>query len=558
MAKNWRGIWTVSGRTLCSAAALLSFAGCMADVGDPSEVSFEQGVGEKSEPLYYDSSKLWSDPSISVCWAANYPTTERSWVRNAIELTYEPFLPIDFTGWGVCGAGGAEIVIQVGNDLEPNSAIGARAASPTPSMDLNFFSGAAVLPDWSICYSDSPGANSPYTSVTGTEWPSFRRYCVVISAIHEFGHALAALDEDSREDEPSWCGPGDLEFQFTPYKSWDVTSVMNGCNHVPNADGYLSTFDVGGLTSLYGADTNDYAWYGIGDVRYIANSQTSQTMYDIRASRVVGTYQPIVGDFDGDSFDDILWYGPGNANDSIWFGAANRTFDKSVSVSPISGTYKAVAGDFDGDGRDDVWWHLEGLGVDRVWWGNSARGFNSTSVGHDVGPGGSYIPIAGNFDGDAFDDVFFYAPGSPSERLFWGGNSRTGFNYASPNPVIATAYKPLAGDFDKDGRSDILWFNPAVNASSPMWWAGAGRNSWTVTSIDTTPSNDQYAAVADVDDDGRDDIVWADSRSSQITLFSTPRGSYSWTRADTPAGARPLGGDFDGDGIGDVFWYKPG
>jgi hypothetical protein len=552
MGRRWRVIRAV-GSAWCGALALMPVTGCVAEVGDAADLS----IGEKHEPLYYDSSKLWSDPAISVCWAGNYSATERGWIRNAIEQTYEPFLPIDFTGWGVCGAGGAEIVIQVGNDLEPHTAIGERAASPTPSMDLNFFSGAAVLPDWSHCYSGTPGATSPYTSVTGTSWGSFRRYCIVITAIHEFGHALAALNEDTREDEPSWCGPGDLEFQYTPYKRWDVTSVMNDCNNVPYADGYLSSYDIGGLTSIYGADTNDYAWYGIGDVRDIANSPKRQTMYDIRASKVSGTYEPMVGDFDGDSLDDIFWYGPGGASDSIWFGSADRTFDKSVSLTQISGTYKAVAGDFDGDGRDDVWWHWQGTGMDRVWWGRSDRRFDSSNADLDPGSGGSYVPIAGNFDGDAYDDVFFYAAGSTSERIFWGRTFRSGFNYTIPNAVTPT-YQPLSGDFDDDGRTDIFWIGPSgINFSSPMWWADAGRNNWTVTNIEFTPSNFQHGAVADFDANGVNDIMWNDT-VFQVWQFDTPRGDYFGTNADLPPGARPLGGDFDGDGIGDVFWYKPG
>jgi hypothetical protein len=555
MARKWRVIWAMSGSAMCGASALLS-AGCMAEVEHASEATVDENVGEKRESLYYDSSKLWSDPSISVCWAANYPATERSWVRNAIELTYEPFLPIDFTGWGVCGAGGAEIVIQVGDDLEPNSTIGERAASPTPSMDLNFFRGAAVLPDWSICYGDTPGANSPYTSVTGASWASLRRYCVTITAIHEFGHALGALNEDVREDEPSWCGPGDLEFQYTPYRYWDVTSVMNDCNNVPYADSYLSPADIGGLTTLYGADANDYAWYGIGDVRDIANSPVRQIMFDIRPSKVSGTYEPMVGDFDGDSYDDIFWYGPGGASDSIWFGAPNRTFDKSVSLTQVSGTYKAVTGDFDGDGRDDVWWHLPGAGMDRVWWGRSDRTFDSSNADLDPGSGGSYIPIAGNFDGDAYDDVFFYAPGATSERIFWGRIFRTGFNYGIPAAVTPT-YKPLSGDFDDDGRTDIFWVAPtSAFGSSPIWWADAGRNNWTVTNVVSTDEDFQYGAVADFDANGMNDII--SSEDTDILHFRGPRDSVYATRIDLPPGARPLGGDFDGDGIGDVFWYKPG
>ncbi|MBK5221034.1 MAG: CHAP domain-containing protein, partial [Thermoleophilia bacterium] len=38
---------------------------------------------------------------------------------------------------------------------------------------------------------------------------------------------------------------------------------------------------------------------------------------------VKGTYAPIPGDFNGDGKADILWYGPGDAFDSMWYGTSN-------------------------------------------------------------------------------------------------------------------------------------------------------------------------------------------------------------------------------------------
>ena len=46
------------------------------------------------------------------------------------------------------------------------------------------------------------------------------------------------------------------------------------------------------------------------------------------ASPVTGTYKPFVGDFDGNGRDDVFWYAPGAAADSIWYGRSNRAFVK--------------------------------------------------------------------------------------------------------------------------------------------------------------------------------------------------------------------------------------
>ena len=53
-----------------------------------------------SQPLFYDPVTVWSDPNISVCWEGNYRSTERGWVRGAVERAYEPFRLDHFHGLG--------------------------------------------------------------------------------------------------------------------------------------------------------------------------------------------------------------------------------------------------------------------------------------------------------------------------------------------------------------------------------------------------------------------------------------------------------------------------
>src|SRR3546814_6974355 len=67
---------------------------------------------------------------------------------------------------------------------------------------------------------------------------------------------------------------------------------------------------------------------------------------------VVGSYEPVVGDIDGDGRDDVVWYAPGPAGDSIWFGTASgRPRSRSFSAS---GTYVPLVADFDASGSDDL------------------------------------------------------------------------------------------------------------------------------------------------------------------------------------------------------------
>ena len=84
---------------------------------------------------------------------------------------------------------------------------------------------------------------------------------------------------------------------------------------------------------------------------------------------ITRTLRPFRIDLDGNGFDDIFWYAPGDAVDSIWFHGT----DGRVGVNTqVIGTYTPLAGDFDGNGYDDVFWYGPGSGTDVMWW-NSRR-----------------------------------------------------------------------------------------------------------------------------------------------------------------------------------------
>lgn len=68
-----------------------------------------------------------------------------------------------------------------------------------------------------------------------------------------------------------------------------------------------------------------------------------------RQPSVGGYYQPVVGDFDGNGYDDIVWYGFGSEPDHLW----EYSSFTAVTSSPlaVNGNYLPMAGDFTGDGR---------------------------------------------------------------------------------------------------------------------------------------------------------------------------------------------------------------
>jgi hypothetical protein len=75
---------------------------------------------------------------------------------------------------------------------------------------------------------------------------------------------------------------------------------------------------------------------------------------------------PLVGDFNGDDRDDILWYRPGPPADRLWIGNRSRRFGQRP-VDMGRGYATAAVGDFDGNLKDDIFWADSPNLRNRIW-----------------------------------------------------------------------------------------------------------------------------------------------------------------------------------------------
>jgi len=271
-------------------------------------------------------------------------------------------------------------------------------------------------------------------------------------------------------------------------------------------------------------------------------------------------------DYNGDGTDDIFWYTPGDAVDPLWLGAQSGQFTKT-SAPNVGAQYLAVPGDFNGDGRSDVLFYAAGAQAEALWNGTAAGSFIKSTPkdaqGVVMAVNGDYTPIAGNFNGDAYSDVLFYAPGATQDYIWFG----LGGNKFKSLPLsVGGDYYPVAGDFDGDTRTDILWYI-ADNLPEPVWY---GRPS-TVTPFDkltTTSLSSLYQPFAgDFNADGRDDIFLYGPGAKADNLWNgTAARGFIHTQPLQTNGTpwslggiyEPVPGDFNGDGATDVLWYGPG
>jgi hypothetical protein len=505
-------------------------------------------LGRSQQALLVQSSMLWPDANFSVCWEDLRQSTaeHRGWAQAAIEAAFETVSPVDFNGWQQCGAGGAEVVIHVGEDvLAARAQIGARSPSAQPSVWLNFRE-----------QSCGAACRAPHVGYTGRAWPSVWQGAIEVDAVHEFAHVLGFGHEMDRSDTPAGCAPTNLSGfeRMLPFGYWDLTSVNNYCNPALDNDARLSPLDVAGLQAFYGEQERALVWLAIGNVRDYGAASVDLINFAISGRSMRPGLFPVAGDFDGDGAADLFWYDPAAGSATLWWSRGDGRFEPPVLQQAGAGG-QPLAGDFNGDGRADVFFYNP-TGDDVIWWGgvfdHSFRRMTRELFGAGV------APLVGDFDGDRCSDLFGYNP-SGGGRIAW---STCNGSFSFTNQRAAAALRPFAGDFDADGDDDLFAYDPSGTDS--ILKSNGGFRSFTDLGQVYNVQGNYTPAVGDFDGDGIDDIVWngVAGAPDELWLMRTPLGSTGTamvTNTAVPQSTnvfRPAPvGDFNRDGLTDILWY---
>ncbi|MEM9712818.1 MAG: VCBS repeat-containing protein [Actinomycetota bacterium] len=310
--------------------------------------------------------------------------------------------------------------------------------------------------------------------------------------------------------------------------------------------------------------------------RYDTSSHTGPGVYVRVAQRESGTgwatshlidADPATGDWDlpaGTWFSD----GPSGVRFRVVPGTATATgVDIEVVVEPTTNV--------DGDGTTDLLLHRPtGSWNTMPTLASVANGWrptNFSTAGEVNAPGAVAVPVS--LDGRSPTDVVVHRPGSGSRTLVTargeGSGRWTRTSATVPSWVNASGVVVVPGDFDRNSLTDLAFYRPGSSWRSTPVLLRRDDGGWDAVNRATPSWANQPGVVAvpgDFDGDGLTDLMFSRPGGPWNTspvLFADGAGGWTATNSSSPSWANQPGvvafpGQFDGDGLTDIAFLRPG
>lgn len=307
----------------------------------------------------------------------------------------------------------------------------------------------------------------------------------------------------------------------------------------------------------------------------------------VRGSAIFDGAVPLLGRFNDDPRPDLIQFrastDPAPVCLSLGTGWSCRGLETPwvEGQAPTGNGTTPLVGDFNADGRSDlILARADGASMSvclSLGSGWSCRELASQNAGD-----GTFTPLTGDFNGDGRTDVIRYRDTATTLpvclSLGSGWSCRDlpatyagGAEAGNAGSGIFAGSTPLVGDFNGDGRTDVIQYRAGASVLPVCLSLETGWSCRALTATLPTAGASATAVLADLDRDGKTDLVQYDPHSQMLPVCVSL--GTGWSCRDLPAtltsgdslgnggsgifsGGAPLVGDFNGDGRPDLAQFQ--